>query len=169
MTKHSKPDKEIILDSCVLIDFLKADKNILELIVKYVSPVYVISPIIDEVYEIDGENELLDLGVNIIEPELEDAYLAASKKGPLSFYDWMCLFVSKRKNYSCATNDKKLRKMCEQENISVFWGLELILMLHFEGGILAKDAENFVKRIKDFNPKFIDDKILSAFIKKLKK
>jgi len=169
LTKHSKPDKEATLDSCVLIDFFKADKNILELIAKYVYPIYVVSPIIDEVNEIKNENELLDLGINIIEPEIEDAYLASQKQSPLSFPDRICLFVSKRYNYICVTNDKKLRKTCKQDKISVMWGLELILKLYSEGGILKKDAENFVKTIKNSNPKFINDKVFLDFMKKLKK
>lgn len=69
----------------MLIDFLKVDRNILELLVKYVFPIHVIVPVIDEVNEIDSENELMDLGINIIEPEIEDAYLAAEQEGSLSF------------------------------------------------------------------------------------
>jgi hypothetical protein len=58
---------------CVLIDFIKADRAMLELVVKYVGPPHVISPVVDEVNEIDNENELLALGLIIIEPEIEDA------------------------------------------------------------------------------------------------
>lgn len=169
MTKQYAPPKDVLMDSCVLIDFLKVDRNILELLVKYVCPVHIIVPVIDEVNEIDSEKELIDIGINIIEPEIEDAYLAAEQEGSLSFVDWMCLFTSKRHGYICVTNDKRLRTVFNQKNIPVMWGLELILMLHSAGGILANDAENFAKSINKTNPKHINSNVLSDFTKKLRK
>lgn len=168
MTKEYTPPNDILLDSCVLIDFLKVDRSILELVVKYICPVYIIAPVIDEVNEIDNENELIDIGINIIEPEIEDAYLASKQEGSLSFIDWMCLFTSKRHSYICVTNDKRLRTVCKQKNISVMWGLELVLNLHSAGGILAKDAENFAKSINKINPKHINNNVLSIFKEKLR-
>jgi len=38
----------MIMDACVLIDFIKTDRTVLELIVKHVGPVHVISPIVEE-------------------------------------------------------------------------------------------------------------------------
>jgi len=66
----------MIMDACVLIDFIKAERAILELMVKHVGPLYVTSPVVDEINEIDDENELTALGLVIVEPEIEDAYAA---------------------------------------------------------------------------------------------
>ena len=38
----------MIMDACVLIDFLKADRSIIERIVKYVGSLYVASPVLPE-------------------------------------------------------------------------------------------------------------------------
>ncbi len=59
------------MDACVLIDFIKTDRAVLELVVKHLGPLHVISPIVDEVNDIDDENELIALGLIIIEPEIE--------------------------------------------------------------------------------------------------
>lgn len=76
MTRRPPPRKLMIMDACVLIDFIKAERTVLELVVKHVGPLHVTSPVVDEVNEIDDENELVALGLIIIEPEIEDAYAA---------------------------------------------------------------------------------------------
>ena len=43
----------MIMDACVLIDFVKTDPSVLQLIAKHVGPVYVVSAIIEEVKEIE--------------------------------------------------------------------------------------------------------------------
>ncbi|MFZ0134783.1 MAG: hypothetical protein WAK95_19765 [Desulfobacterales bacterium] len=80
----------------MLIDFIKTGRAVLELVVKHVGSLYVTSPVVDEVNEIDDENELVALGLIIIEPEIEGAYVAGSRSGPLSFEDWLCLLTAKR-------------------------------------------------------------------------
>ena len=58
--------------------------------VKHVGPLYVTGPVVNEINEINDENELIELGLVIIEPELADAYAAASQSGPTSFQDRLC-------------------------------------------------------------------------------
>jgi predicted nucleic acid-binding protein len=147
----------------VLIDYIKTDRTVLELFVKYVGPLYVTSPVVDEVDEIDDENELVSLGLFIIEPEIEDAYTAGVRSGPLSFEDWLCLLTAKRHGFTCVTNDKNLRKLCRQEGVSLLWGLELLVELHKVGGIQIKEAESIAQAIQLSNPRHITDKIVTRF------
>lgn len=163
MTKRPGARKPMIMDACVLIDFLKADRSILELVVEHVGPLHVASPVIDEVHEIETESELLQLGLVIFEPEIEDAYAAASQSGPTSFQDRLCLFAAKRSGFTCVTNDKNLRKLCAKEKVPLLWGLELLAELHRSGGIAAKDALDIARKIHEANPKHITLKILTQF------
>lgn len=119
------------------------------------------SPVVDEVNEIDDENELVELGLVIVEPEIEDAFAAASQSGPTSFQDRLCLLAAKRHGFMCVTNDKNLRKLCKQEGVSMMWGLELLADLHKAGGIPGKKAEMIAKAIRESNPKHITAKIVS--------
>jgi predicted nucleic acid-binding protein len=153
----------MIMDACVLIDFIKAERAVLELVVKHIGPLHVTSPVLDEVNEIDDENELVALGLIIIEPEIEDAYTAGGRSGPLSFEDWLCLLTAKRHGLTCVTNDKNLRKLCKQEGVSLLWGLELVAELHKVGGITGKEAEAFAQTVRRSNPKHITEKIVSRF------
>lgn len=168
MTQRSTAPKLMIVDACVLIDFIKADRAVLELVVKHLGPLHVISPVIDEVNDIDDENELIALGLIVIEPEIEDAYAAGARSGPLSFVDWLCLLTAKRHSFICVTNDKNLRKRCNEENVSLLWGLELVAELHKAGGIPRKWAASIAQNIRQSNPKHITDKIVSRFLDKIR-
>ena len=52
MTRNSAPCTLMIMDACVLIDFIKAERAVLELVVKHIGPPHVTSPVVGEVNEI---------------------------------------------------------------------------------------------------------------------
>lgn len=164
MTRRPASRRVMIMDACVLIDFIKAERTVLELVVKHIGPLHVTSPVLDEVNEIDDENELAALGLIIVEPEIEDAYAAGGRSGPLSFQDWLCLLTAKRHGFTCVTNDKNLRKLCRQESVSLLWGLELLAELHKVGGIQATEAEVIAQAVRLSHPKHITKKIVSRFV-----
>ena len=153
----------MIMDACVLIDFIKADRAVLELVVKHVGPLHVAGPVVDEVREIEGENELVELGLIIVEPEIEDAFAAASPAGPISFQDRLCLLTAARNDLICVTNDKNLRRLCSEKGVPLLWGLELLSELHKAGGIPGKQAEAIARAVRASNPKHITEEILSRF------
>ena len=159
--------KLMIMDACVLIDYVKADRYILELITKYVGPVFLVSPVVDEVKNIN-ESDLSELGLIIIEPELVDVFDAAAGTGRTSFQDKLCLLTAKRRGLVCVTNDKVLRKACENEGVEYLWGLQLLLVLHENGGIPVEDAYKIVDLIHRNNPKHITRAIVDQFKIKLK-
>ena len=169
MTPCADKPEMMIMDACVLIDFIKVEPTVLQLIVKHVGPVHVASPVVDEINEIDNEEQLVELGLIIVEPELEDAFTAAGGIGPTSFQDRLCLLTAKRHGFTCVTNDKNLRKLCENENIPLLWGLELLARLHQTGSITAKDAIDIAQQIHRTNPMHITDKIVKRFVDIIRK
>jgi len=169
VTRRSVGRRLMIMDACVLIDFIKTDRAILELVVKHVGPLHVVSPVVDEVNEIESENELLELGVVIVEPEIEDAYIAASQSGPTSFQDQLCLLAAKRYGFACVTNDKHLRTLCQKEGVPLLWGLQLLAELHRLGGIPPEDALDIAQKMHKANPKHITPQILERFMDTIQK
>ena len=157
------PRQGMILDACVLIDFIKADRVILASISKHLGSLHVIQEVLEEVHEIHHIEEILELGIKVIEPELEDVFTAAQKRGPLSFQDWLCLLTAKRHGLTCVTNDKSLRKICQQEEIPLRWGLELLVELYRCGGTTRKDALEVARKIHKNNPKHITVRLLRRF------
>jgi rRNA-processing protein FCF1 len=154
----------MILDACVLIDFIQADATVLSRLADHIGPLHVSSTVVAEVNAIEEENDLTELGLIPIEPTLEDAFAAASHTGATSFQDRLCLLAAKRHGLICVTNDKNLRKLCRGEGVHTLWGLELLANLHQAEGISAKEAESIAVAIQKSNPRHITDKIVTRLM-----
>ncbi len=157
----------LILDACVLIDLIKADKTILRLVSSEIGQLHVTSSIAAEVHEVSSPSELEELGIIIVEQTIEDAFLSVQLSNRLSLQDKLCYLTAKRCGYICVTNDKILRKLCTQDGVPLLWGLELILQLHRKGCISIEHAINLVRRIKETNPMHFTAELVSDFIRKL--
>lgn len=137
----------LILDANILIDFFKCDRTIIKLICSYVGQIYIATPVLNEVTEI-SESDCIELGIVLVEPDLEQVFIAAEKRGPLSFQGHLCLILAKENGWTCVTNDKPLRKECEWENVPLIWGIELICILVESGGLPPKHARGIILRIQ---------------------
>lgn len=159
--------KPLMMDSCVLIDIISARPDLLVLIAINVAPVYAIGAVVDEIDGIE-ETELAELGVVIVESEIEDAY-NIEKLGKLSVPDQLCMLAARRLNCVCVTNDKCLRKACERISVDCMWGLQPLLLLKTKGFLSFKEAREVVHRIRKQNPKHITEKIVNQFLEKMKR
>lgn len=59
----------LLMDACVLIDFIKTDSSIFKLFIQYVGEIHVVSPVVEEVKDIESTQALEKLGLYIIEPQ----------------------------------------------------------------------------------------------------
>lgn len=154
----------MILDASVLIDLLDADRTVFRHIADHIGPVYVASVVVNELRSTESEDVLVELGLLILETEIEDAYTAVTWTGPTSFQDNICLLTAKRYGGICVTNDKSLRKLCVRENVPILWGLELLGELYNAGGISKKKVIEIAEYIHQLNPYHITADILQRFI-----
>lgn len=162
---RTKKKHFLILDANILIDFYKCDRTIVKLICTYVGQIYLATPVLNEINEIN-EGDCMELGIILVEPELEQVMLASQKKGPLSFQDNLCLILAKEHGWTCVTNDKPLRQTCESEGVPLIWGIELICILVESGGLPVEHARDIILRIHKVNPKYITANIVEkAFIR----
>ena len=161
--RSAQTPRLLLMDACVLIDFIKADSSIFKLFVKYVGEIHVVSPVVEEVKEIESTQALEKYGLIIIEPQLDDVFTAANQSGSLSFQDRLCLLTAKREGFTCVTNDKRLRKQCEKDDVQILWGLQLLISLHDKAGISSADAIELAEQIHRNNPKHISLKLLERF------
>jgi len=99
----------LILDANIVIDFLKCDRTIIKLICSNVGQIFLATPVLSEINEFD-ENDCTELGITLVEPDLEHLMRASEKKGRLSFQDKLCLLLAKERGWTCVTNDKPLRQ-----------------------------------------------------------
>ena len=161
----NKKSRFLILDANILIDFYKCDKTIIKLICTNVGQIYLATPVLSEIHDI-SDGDCADLGIILVEPELEQVMLASEKKGSLSFQDNLCLILAKTHGWTCVTNDKPLRQMCESEGVPLVWGIELICILVESGGLPAAHARDIILNIRKINPKYITANIIEqAFLR----
>lgn len=158
----------MIIDACVLIDYLNVDANLFKLISRHVGSLHIISVITDEVKQIKDEDQLRTLGLIPVEPELEDTFTAAEMQMPTSFPDNLCCLTAKRNHFVCITNDKNLRIFCKKLAVRTMWGLQVIVELCGKGGIKMQNAIEIGQKMHENNPKYISQSILETFIQKIK-
>ena len=157
--------KAIISDANVLIDYVKANKKVLQLAVKHLCEIYVPIAVLQEVKDVTAD-ELEKLGVRSFEPTLDQVINAANRSFGLSFQDQLCFLIAKEQGWICATNDKQLRGQCEKDGVEVIWGLEIMLLLNKEGHLDRAEAEKTVERIGE-NNQYISKDLIKKFIAKL--
>jgi rRNA-processing protein FCF1 len=156
----------LILDACILIDFCEADASVLTVFSRHLGAIHVAATVLDEVEQLD-ESQAAALGLNVVDPSLDQLTASSVKRGRLSAADHLCLVLARDNGWTCVSNDKALRTACTAEGVPVLWGLEVIA-LTVEAGLLSIDeAERVAWRINDSNP-FITKALVASFVAKLK-
>lgn len=79
-------------------------------------------------FGVDGDLSHYCLSKVFVPAEDLDAAKRNAEHGKLSEEDWICLLTAKRRGYCCVTNDERLRRRCESENIPTIRGHRLILV-----------------------------------------
>ena len=156
----------LIVGANVLIDYANSDINILSLVSKYVGQIHIPSVILDEVSDL-SEEDCIELGFVIIDESVELLLAAAGARGALSFEDHVCLLLAIENDCTCVSNDKPLHRACEEESVSVKWGLRLMIDL-VESGHLGKHAAvELAEDIQAQNSRHITQNVVDEFKRKL--
>ena len=155
------------MDANVLIDLCEADRTVIRLISDHVGTVHVPLPVLREEVDQIGDDEYAELGIVPVEPPLQTAAEAATRRDGLSFYDHLCLLLARDNGWTCVTNDGRLRRECSAEKVPVLWGLETVALLVDDGVLTAKAAEEIGRAIQHANPKFITDSVIAGFLDRI--
>ena len=86
----------MIMDACVLIDYMNGSPDLFKMISAHIGPVYVATPVLEEVNSIENIQDLEDLGLIAIEPDIDDAFKAAEMDSRTSFQDNLCYLTAVR-------------------------------------------------------------------------
>lgn len=148
-------------DADVLIDITDANEAVLALIVQHFAPVIVPTPILAEVDTLD-ELKCSALGLEVVEPTLDQLREAALPQPALSFADRMCLIVARDGGATCWTNDGPLGDECDANGVPRIRGLRPILAL-VEGGVLSLEAALGTVEIISANNPYISQAIVDEF------
>jgi len=156
----------LIIDANVLIDYANTDLSILKLVTNHIAPIHVPSVVLDEVDQL-SVNDCSDIGITVVEETIEILLSAGEKRGALSFEDHVCLLLAKENSWTCVSNDKPLHRACTNEDITVMWGLRLMIELVKKDMLDKMDAMEIAESIQQSNPKHITTEIVEEFRKKI--
>jgi predicted nucleic acid-binding protein len=152
----------LIVDANVLIDYAATDRTILGLANRHLGTICIPRPVLDEVIQL-SETDCDRLGLRIVDGSVEQLLEAGRVRGRLSFHDHLCLILAQSEGWICVTNDRALRRACDDVSVPVLWGLELMIEL-VAGGLLPRDAALEVAwSIQRVNPRHITPEILQRF------
>lgn len=161
MPKRQKPSF-LILDACVVIDYAETDLSVLAAISTHVAPIALARPVLNEVEQLD-EGAAADLGMTVVDVELELASKAAQGPRVLSFEDRVCLLLAKREDWTCVTNDRRLRRACAEESVRVMWGLEMMLRGVAVGVLSPNETIQIAEAMHHANPRYVTQKVVAKF------
>lgn len=155
------PPLGLVGDASVLIDIVDANEPVLALIVQHIAPVIIPTPVLGEVKTLD-EVRCAALGLDLVEPTLEQLREAAIPHPALSFYDEVCLIVARDGGYTCWTNDGPLGDECASAGVARMRGLRPLLHLVESGALSMAAAVGTVEVIQTINP-YITQAVVDDF------
>lgn len=145
----------------MLIDIADANEAVLALIVQHVAPVIVPTPVLAEIDTLD-ELKCAALGLEVVEPTLDQLRDAARPHAALSFADKVCLIVARDGGATCWTNDGPLGDECDANGVPRMRGLRPILAL-VERGLLPLAAAIGTVELIGANNTYITPAIVEEF------
>ena len=156
----------LLSDASVLIDYRDSDISILTLVVQHVAPVHVLRDVLDEV---DGMSlsRCRELSLTVVDVEPAVLLNVTALPRRLSRRDRLSFHVCRENDWVCATNDRPLRRICEEHGVRARWGLELMLELVSAGALASSRALGTARRIRENNPHHISEAILERFASRL--
>lgn len=156
------PEPGLLLDADVLIDYAHADDGILQLVARHLAPVRVLSTTRNEVREFRDE-DYSRLGITLLIPTADQEEAAAGISSPSSLNDTLCLVVCREHDWTLATNDRILRRICKEYGVRTRYGLELMLDLVAIGCLPRSRAESVAERFHSRSPEHFHRGLIDWF------
>ncbi len=149
----------VITDANILIDYVKADKELLNLLCSLFKSVKVPFDILNEVNELTLM-QAQEFNIDVYYPEPETYYEASNELKRISFQDLVCFIDARKYGWAVITNDKSLKEYCNQKGIETFWGLQVMMFMVEEHLLTKRAALKTARRIVKNNPRIHEDILL---------
>lgn len=156
-----------VVDASVLIDYADTDPTILTLFCRHHGQICVLETMLEKEVDSLDAAECEKLGITVVRVETELLLEAGKRGGALSLHDWATLLVARAMNARCITNDKALRRECENAGISCVWGLEIMVELVRGQNLASGDATRVAENIQEINSRHISGELVDRFRQRL--
>jgi hypothetical protein len=162
-----EPERVLLCDANVLIDFCEVDKGILTMVAAHICRVAVLTTTLDMVKPLSAKS-CRELKVEVLEPSMEDLVTVGANPTPgLAFDDRVMVHVVLQEGYTCVSNDVKARKYLEGKGSTPLWGLDLLLELVGCEALQARRARAAVRALAGISPTHYGPAVLELFEERL--
>jgi hypothetical protein len=155
----------LLADANVLIDYRDADLTILEMASVHLGPIRVVREVLDEVSGLDVP-QASAIGIEVVDVPIELLLEIATLPPRLSRPDRLSYLVARDNDWICLTNDRLLRELCEEHDVRLCWGLEIMALLVESDALAREVAAATADTIIDNNPRMGRD-LLAAFLDRI--
>ena len=156
----------LLSDANVLIDYRDSDPVSLRLVSEHVGPVHILRQVLEETKGMTLK-QCHSLSITVHELETEALLEQVNITSRLAYADRLCFLACRNNGWICVSNDRRLRRMCEKHDISLFWGLELMVELVRTNALEPLRATQVATKIHENNPFHITRDIVERFVAKL--
>lgn len=155
----------LLADANVLIDYRDADLTILKTARVHLGPIRVVREVLDEVSDLDGD-QASTFGIEVVDVSIELLLEVAALPPRLSRPDRLSYLVARENDWICLTNDRLLRELCEEHDVRLCWGLEIMALLVEADALVREVAAETARTIIDNNPR-MGPELLAAFLERV--
>ena len=164
MVRVEDPAPTVLLaDADVLIDYRDTDLGIVALVAEHLARVTVVSQVLDEIREV-SHADALRLGIDVVEPDIDQLVEAGNRGGRTSFNDQLCFLLCRDEGWTCVTNDGALRRLRKQNGVATRYGLRLMVDLVQARALSVERSISIAQQIHANNPLHINKRVLERFI-----
>lgn len=152
----------LLADANVLIDYRDAGWEVLTVIGQNVGRVSVLPSVLAEVSGVTAA-DCTAIGIEVMRIETDRLLEAASIQSGVSFNDRLCFATCRARGWTCVTNDRALRRLCQRRDVRVRFGLGLMIDTVAVGALPRQIAEAVACKMHASNPRHITEEILIQF------
>ncbi len=157
----------VLLDTNILSDIAQEDFSVFAVLVAEYGAVLVPRSIVDECSDVDV-CLLTGIGIHIVEatPEqTEEAFRLNGERQRLSIQDCGCFVLCRDRGATCVTNDKCLKRFCEENGVNGLWEFQALIPAVRDGIMSADHAMAFAEGVARRNG-CIPQNVVEAFREK---
>lgn len=146
----------------VLIDYRNSDMEVLGLVGRHVGRVVVLAPVLDEVRGVTRA-DCRRAAIAVVEVATDRLLSAAAVKARISFNDRLCFAACLDEGWTCVTNDRALRRLCERHDVPTRYGLRLVVDVVAAGALTPQRAMAIAMDMQESNPLHINESVIDRF------
>ena len=154
-----------VIDASVLIELNATAPSVLAMISTHVGTLHLASTMLKEELPELAADDCVALAIRIIEPSLEILAAASARIAGLSFHDRVCMLLARANQWTCLTNDTRLRRECKARSIAYQWGLEPVVELVRAGHLDRATARALIAALQTRSPGHYKASVAERFLK----